>query len=75
MSEAGLDKLVGNRATLTKRANAMSLVVDDQKLIPPTFLRTKTTTEADKVAIKVAIERGEEVSGVHMVQSISLIRK
>jgi hypothetical protein len=49
--------------------------VDDQKLIPPAFLRTKTTSEADKVAIKVAIERGEEIAGVHMVQTISLIRK
>lgn len=75
MSDAGLDKLTGNRATLSKRANALSLVVDDQKLIPPTFLRTKTTTQADKVAIKVALERGVEIGGVRLVQSISLIRK
>jgi Gp157 protein len=34
MSEAGLDKLVGNRVTLSKRANALSLVVDELNLIP-----------------------------------------
>jgi Siphovirus Gp157 len=74
MLEAGLDKLVGNRATLSKRANAFSLVVDDLKLIPAAYLRTKTSTEADKVAIKVALDRGEEVAGVHLLQSISLVR-
>jgi Siphovirus Gp157 len=74
MSEAGLDKLVGNRATLSKRANALSLVVDDLNLIPAAYLRTKTITETDKVAIKVALDRGVEISGVHLTQSISLIR-
>jgi Siphovirus Gp157 len=75
MAAAGLEKLLGNRATLAKRANALSVVVDNQKLIPAAYLRTKTTREADKVAIKVALERGEEVAGVHLVQTVSLIRK
>jgi Siphovirus Gp157 len=74
MSEAGLDKLVGNRAILSKRANALSLVVDDLNLIPAAYLRTKSISEADKVAIKVALDRGEEIGGVHLTQSISLIR-
>jgi hypothetical protein len=75
MAAAGLEKLLGNRATLTKRANPISLIVDDQNLIPPAFLRTKTTSEVDKVAIKVALDGGEEIAGCHLVQTISLIRK
>ena len=55
---------MGNRVTLTKRGNALSLVVDDLELIPDTYRRTKTSSEPDKVAIKVALDRGEEIAGV-----------
>jgi transposase len=75
MEEAGLEKLTGNNVTFLMRANAPSLVVEDQSQIPSEYIRTKSTTEPNKVAIKVALERGVEISGVRLVQSISLIRK
>ena len=52
-----------------------SLVVEDQSQIPSEYVRTKKQNEPNKVAIKVALERGVEIGGVRLVQSISLIRK
>jgi hypothetical protein len=75
MGEAGLEKLTGNKVTFSMRANAPSLVVEDQSQIPSEYIRTKSTTEPNKVAIKVALDRGVEIGGVRLVQSISLIRR
>jgi Gp157 protein len=75
MEQAGLEKLTGNKVTLLMRANAPSLVVEDQSQIPCEYIRTKSTNEPNKVAIKVALDRGIEIGGVRLIQSISLIRK
>jgi hypothetical protein len=75
MGEAGLEKLTGTKVTLLMRANPPSLVVEDQCQIPSEYIRTKSTNEPKKVAIKVALERGVEIGGVRLVQTISLIRK
>lgn len=45
--------------------------ISDTEKIPAEMLRTKTTVEADKTAIKAAIKAGKEVSGCKLVESIS----
>lgn len=44
----------------------------DEAQIPQDYLRTKTTTEPDKTAIKAAIQAGREVPGAKLEQSESL---
>lgn len=75
MHEDGLEKLTGLRVTFTMRPAQTSVVVDDVKLIPVCYLREKATREPDKVALKQAIERNEDVPGVHLAQTVSLVRK
>ena len=41
-----------------------SVVVDDIELLPPEFVRTKK--EAEKAAIKKALEEGQVLKGVHL---------
>ena len=45
--------------------------ISDIEQIPAELLRTKTTVEADKTAIKAAIKAGKEISGCKLVESIS----
>jgi len=40
-----------------------SASIDDEKLIPKDYIKTKTTESVDKTAIKKAIKAGEEVPG------------
>jgi hypothetical protein len=75
MQAAGARQLLGNVRTLSLRENAPKLEVDDQAAIPADYIRTKVTTEPDKLQIKAALARGEDVAGVHLVQTVSLIRK
>ena len=75
MRAANLVKLTGNDRTLTLRANALSLVVVDPSKVPAEYIREKLIQEVDKVAAKVALQRGEDVAGVKLTQSVSLIRK
>lgn len=44
----------------------------DEAQIPQDYLRTKTTTEPDKTAIKAAMQAGREVPGAKLEQSESL---
>lgn len=75
MQAHGLEKVEGIRVVFTTRLAQPSVIVDDVKLIPSDYLRFKQTVEADKVAIKAALERNLEVPGVHLAQTISLGRK
>ena len=52
---------------------AERVVVDDEKAIPPPYMRTKTTTEPNKVLILEAHRnRRETVPGTHVEQVVSL---
>lgn len=42
------------------------LVIDEEALIPPSFILTKTTESVDKAAIKAAIKAGQQVPGAHV---------
>jgi len=75
MQAAGLAELAGHRAKLSIRANAPAVEVEALDQIPPEYLRVKTVTEADKVAIKCALQKGADVAGVRLVQTLTLLRK
>lgn len=46
-----------------------SVEVDNEREIPAEYMRQKTTSEPDKLAIKAAIKAGEEVSGCRLVEN------
>lgn len=76
MREAGLEKLAGLRTIFSVRpAGVPALVVDDGKLIPSEYIKETLVSSPDNPAIKAALARGEDVAGVRLVQSVSLIRK
>lgn len=76
MSAAGLQTLAGLRISLIARPSGNPrLIVDDEKLIPEQYFREELITSVDKLAIKAALDRHEEIAGVHLTQSVSLVRK
>jgi hypothetical protein len=75
MQQAGLEQLTGCEYTLSMRKNAAALQVIDQKRIPQEYLREKLIVEVDKIQVKAALPRGEDVPGVKLTQSVSLIRR
>lgn len=75
MSAARIEKADGIRVTFSTRLAPASLVVEDEALIPADYLREKLVTSVDKVAIKQAFERGQDVPGCHLEQRVSLVRK
>ena len=46
--------------------------VDDVNSIPAEWIRTKTTIEPDKTAIKAAIKAGQEITGCKLVENTSV---
>lgn len=49
-----------------------SVLVDDPTKLPKEFIVTKTTESPDKLAIKAALEAGEEVAGARLIESKNL---
>jgi Gp157 protein len=74
MRAGALPKLTGNQRVLSSRPNAPKLEVLDPAALPREYLREKLVSEPDKMQIKAALARGEEVPGVELVQTISLLR-
>ena len=56
------------------RSNPPRLIVTDELLIPNDHLREKIVSDPDKVQIKAAVARGQEIAGVRLGQSITLRR-
>lgn len=48
-----------------------SVVIDDGAIIPAEYVRTKTTSEPDKTAIKNAIKAGAEIAGCQIVTKLN----
>lgn len=46
--------------------------VDDVNSIPAEWIRTKTTIEPDKTAIKAAIKAGQEITGCKLVETTNI---
>ena len=71
MQSIGFDKYDLGLFKLSFRKSTSVEVIDVDQL-PEGFKRVKTTVDADKIAIKKAIEAGQEVSGATIKNSVSL---
>lgn len=61
--------------TLTLRKNAPCVNVVDLKAIPNTFIKKEVIETVDKAAIKKAIKEGQEVAGIELMQTESILIK
>ena len=75
MLDAGLTRAAGVHTCFSLRPAPESVDVIDERSIPAAFLRTREVSAPDKVAIKAAIAKGENVPGVRLTQKVCLIRK
>lgn len=71
MQSIGFDKFDLGLFKLSFRKSTSVEVLDVEQL-PEGFKRVKTTVDADKIAIKKAIEAGQEVTGASIKHSASL---
>ncbi len=71
MQTIGLDKYDLGLFKLSFRKST-SVDVQDVELLADDFKTVKTTTEPDKIAIKKAIEAGQEIAGASLKTSASL---
>ena len=71
MQSIGFDKFDLGLFKLSFRKSTSVEVLDVEQL-PEGFKRVKTTIDADKIAIKKAIESGKEVLGATIKSSVSL---
>jgi hypothetical protein len=49
------------------------LIIDDKNLIPARFIKIEQIDKIEKAEIKKAIKNGEEIAGVHLEISKSLL--
>lgn len=76
MEDQGKKKLEGRTSTLMLRACPVSVLVEDDAIVPDEFKVAKTTVSIDKRAIKSAIDQGFEVPGAQLVSGLNtLVRK
>jgi len=73
LNAIGVNKLERPRATISKRAGSVSVQITDPDSIPTQLLRTKTTTEPDKLAIKEQLQAGETVPGAELVRGADTV--
>ena len=64
--------IMTSRGELKTKKNPPSVVIDDVHALPREYVSTKIDLVPDKVAIKNAIKAGQEVSGAHIEQGVSL---
>ena len=71
ITQAGLQGVKGNVYRLSIRGTDVVKITDDA-VLPSEYVRTKTTVEPDKTAIREALKSGQEVPGAALVKSFSL---
>lgn len=54
-----------------RKSKAIKVDIDSSEL-PKEFIITKTTIDSDKKALKEAIEKGEKINGVELVERVNL---
>ena len=64
-------KWKSSKAVVSYR-KTQSVIVDDLDAVPVEYMRIKTTSEPDKVAIKDALKDGAEIAGVHLEERQSM---
>lgn len=73
MKGLGTKRLETETGTFTIKNNNPSLVIDDKSLIPEKFITMVQSDKIEKEEIKKAIKSGEEIAGVHLETSQSLL--
>ncbi|EFB72009.1 MULTISPECIES: siphovirus Gp157 family protein [Providencia] len=63
---SGKDSLKTLRNTFTARKGTVSVVIDDESLLPDELIDVQTVTAPDKKAIKARIDKGEIIDGAHL---------
>ena len=72
MEATGVAEMTTGTATVKLQKNPPKVVVDNEDSLPPKYLKIIQTTQIDKNAIKDALKAGEEVTGAHLEQGLSL---
>jgi hypothetical protein len=73
MVRSNMTEVKSNIFTLKLRMSPPSVVVEDEAVLPPHFLRiVPATTAPDKNAIKEALKDGIDVPGARLHQSLKL---
>ncbi len=73
LSESGERKVKGPRLTVSLRASTSVRVDVEAEALPEAMRRTKTVVEADKAAIKAALEGGATLLGCELVTRDSVV--
>lgn len=73
--DGSADKFRSARATVSIRANAPSVVISDQTLIPSEFMIRKVEVVPDKASMKEVLQRRIEIPGAHLERGRSVIIK
>lgn len=75
MKAIGKDKIECPLFKVSVRNNAPSVCIAEGSIIPAEFIKTKTELVTDKKALKEALEAGQELLGINLVRSNSLLIK
>jgi len=71
MVSNGINKIESHLFTLSLRRSE-SVEVDIVEALPSEFINIKNVVTADKVAIKEAIKRGENITGARIIENFNL---
>ncbi|WP_219410102.1 siphovirus Gp157 family protein [Proteus terrae] len=63
---SGLDSVKTTKNTFTARKGSVSVIIDNEALLPDELVDVQTVTAPDKKRIKEAIENGIEIPGAHI---------
>lgn len=75
MKGLNVKRIETETGSFTIRNNTPSVIVDDMEIIPAKYKTIVQTEKIEKNEIKKAIKNGEEVAGVHLESSESLLIK
>lgn len=64
----GKDNAKGEQFTFKRRKFPPRVIVADEKLLPKEYIKEKVLTSIDKIAIKKALQNGDEVTGASLEQ-------
>ena len=73
MQRLGTKRIETETGAFTIKNNTPSLIIDDKSLIPAKFVTMIQSDKIEKEKIKKAIKNGEEIAGVHLETSQSLL--
>ena len=75
MENLGVKKIETETGTFTIRKNSPALIIENEELVPDKFKTIVQETKIEKNEIKKALKEGEEIKGVRLESSQSLLVK